>query len=251
MKNIFIIGAQRSGSTMLAKVLDLHPEIKLMTPIHPEPKYFLKQNYMGKEAYTDLFKKYDKDHKFFLEKSVSYFEHTDALKRINDDFPDSKVLIILRDPIDRCWSNYKFSVNNGVENREFVDAINDSKNNKNYAEISVNPFLYIQRGFYDEYLMRVFDIFNKKNIKVLIFEEFICSSKNLNNLFEWLNLDKIHICKNLFHKKYNKTHDSSLSKDLRYLLALKYYESILRLENLLEKKINPWREAWKDNEIDL
>lgn len=117
MRNLFIIGAQRSGSTLLAQVLDLHPKIKLMTPVKPEPKYFLEKNYNGKQAYIDLFKGQEKNYDYFLEKSVSYIEHDDALKRICSDFPDARVLIILRNPIDRCLSNYRYSVENGMEKK--------------------------------------------------------------------------------------------------------------------------------------
>ena len=69
MKNLFIIGAQRSGSTLLAKTLDLHSKIELMTPVKPEPKYFLGSNYRGKQAYLDFFKIHEENHNYFLEKN--------------------------------------------------------------------------------------------------------------------------------------------------------------------------------------
>ena len=253
MRNLFIIGAQRSGSTLLAQALDLHPKINLMTPVKPEPKYFLKKNYNGKQAYIDLFKGQEKNYDYFLEKSVSYIEHDDALKRIYSDFPDARVLIILRNPVDRCLSNYRYSVENGMEKREFLEATQNLDNSDFNINISVNPFLYVERGFYDVYIKKVMNIFKNKNknIKIIIFEEFISSSENLNNIFEWLNLEKIALASNIFLEKVNQTRSLDLDPAVLNYLAPQYIESIVRLEHLLGNKINNWRQALKKQGIEL
>jgi len=251
VKNLFIIGAQRSGSTMFAKTLDLHPKIKLITPIKPEPKYFLDRNYDGKQTYLDLLKKFKGNFDYFLEKSVSYIEHDDALSRINCDFPDAKILVILREPVNRCWSNYKYSVENGIEKRGFSEAIKNSNELDFDSNISVNPFAYVKRGFYDKYLEKVFNIFHKKNIKVIIHEEFISSTESLYNIFEWLNLQKINIPKNIFINKINKTSSEYLNLESLNELTHLYTDSVLRLENLIGTKIDPWRELWRARGIRI
>lgn len=251
MKNLFIIGAQRSGSTLLAKTLDLHSKIKLMTPVKPELKYFLGSNYRGKQTYLDFFKIYEKNYNYFLEKSVSYIEHEDALRRINFDFPDAKILVIFREPVSRCWSNYKYSVENGIEKREFSDVIKNLNGLDFDPTISVNPFAYLERGFYDKYLEKVLNIFDKRNIKVIIFEEFIRSPKSLNDIFEWLDLKRINLASNIFNKKINHTSSKHLNPESIDELSHIYLESILRLENLLGSKIDPWRNLWKERGIRL
>ena len=138
-----------------------------MTPIKPEPKYFLGSNYRGKQIYLDFFKRYEENYNYFLEKSVSYIEHEDALKRINFDFPNAKILVIFREPVSRCWSNYKYSVENGIEKREFPEAIKNSNRLDFDPTISVNPFAYVERGFYDKYLEKVLNIFMKEILKLL------------------------------------------------------------------------------------
>ncbi len=251
MNNLFIIGAQRSGSTLLAKTLSFHPNIKLYSPINPEPKYFLDKNYQGKQTYTDMLKKIDGDYDYFLEKSVSYIEHDNALQRISCDLPNAKILVIFREPVSRCWSNYKYTYENGIEKREFLSAIKNISDAAFDPNISVNPFDYIERGFYDRYLEKVLKIFPKKNIKVLIFEEYIKSTENLINIFEWLNLKKINLPSNIFASKINQTSPLELKTESVHDLAHLYVESILNLEDLIDTKIDIWREIFKKRGIIL
>ena len=57
MNNLFIVGAQRSGSTYLYNLLDGHPEVSMIRPARPEPKFFLSQDSIlqGKSFYEDHF----------------------------------------------------------------------------------------------------------------------------------------------------------------------------------------------------
>jgi hypothetical protein len=90
-----------------------------------------------------------------------------------------------------------------------------------------------------------------KNIKIIIFEEFISSSENLNNIFEWLNLEKIALASNIFLEKVNQTRSLDLDPAVLNYLAPQYIESIVRLEHLLGNKINNWRQALKKQGIEL
>ena len=57
MKTLFIVGAQRSGTSYLYKILDSHPSVELAKPIRPEPKFFLKKKLciLGKEYYLSRY----------------------------------------------------------------------------------------------------------------------------------------------------------------------------------------------------
>jgi hypothetical protein len=251
LNNLFIIGAQRSGSTLLAKLLEFHPKIKLISPVTPEPKYFLKDQYKGKQLYLDNFIPLNHTYDYLLEKSVSYIEHVDALKRINIDFPEAKILIILREPINRCWSNYKYSLENKVESRNFMDSINYNNKKGLNNNFSVNPFAYIERGFYEVYLAKAYANFPKENIKIIIFDEFIDSSVHLNAIFTWLGLHHIDLADDIFSAKINASHSSDISSEIINYLSPIYRESIIRLENMLEKKIYVWRDIWKERGMDI
>ena len=72
------------------------------------------------------------------------------------------------------------------------------------------------------YIKKVMNIFKNKNIKIIIFEEFISSSENLNNIFEWLNLEKIDLASNIFLEKVNQTRSLDLDPSVLNYLAPQY-----------------------------
>ena len=106
-KKLFIVGAQRSGSTLLYKILSSHSQICMAKPYFPEPKYFLKNYKVNKNYFKKFFKHY-KNENYIGEKSTSYLEYIFVAKRINKNFPDAKIFIILRNPADRAISNFFF-----------------------------------------------------------------------------------------------------------------------------------------------
>ena len=63
----------------------------------------------------------------------------------------------------------------------------------------------------------------------------------MNDIFEWLNLKKINLTNNIFNKSTNNTSSNHLNPESIDDLSNLYIESIIRLENLLGSKIDPWR----------
>lgn len=246
MKNYFcIIGAQRSGTTYLYRILDEHPEIFLAKPIKPEPKFFLedneavicKENYLNK-YFSDL----GPDIKIIGEKSTSYIEY-DISNKIKSLFPESKVIAILRNPVDRAISNYFFSLQNGLEKRTLKEVFIDKKSPPVYEnkKISVSPFDYIERGFYSKYLTPYIKTFGNE-FKILIFEEFVDSDQKIRELFRFLNVNERikSIRSNEIINASNYEKDENI-EEVRSLLSNLYLDEVNRVEKLLNRKILQWR----------
>lgn len=246
MENFFcIIGAQRSGTTYLYKILDEHPEIFLAKPIKPEPKYFLEGNesLLNKDYYLNkYFSDLGPNVKIIGEKSTSYIEY-DISNKIKSLFPKSKVIAILRNPVDRAISNYFFSLQNGLEKRSLREVFIEKKPPPIYKnkKISVSPFDYIQRGFYTQYLIPYMKTFGEK-FKILIFEEFVDSDQKIRELFRFLNVNE-HIKSKRSNEIINASNyekDENL-EEVRDLLSDLYLDEVNRVEKLLNRKILQWR----------
>lgn len=201
-RHLFIIGAQRSGTTYLYKILDAHPEVHMAKPVKPEPKYFMDpaNTTAGYEVYL---KKYFSDApgaSWFGEKSTSYIECEEAALAIKQTVPDSTILVMLRDPVERAISHYCFTKDHGLEPYDIERAIQEESSrihSWHVAGTSVTPYAYIERGKYAQYLKYWEHMFGKKRLVLLVTEQFVGKQSAISALYERLGIDKQFIPPNL------------------------------------------------------
>lgn len=193
--HLIIIGAQRSGTTYLYKILDEHPEVYMAKPIKPEPKYFMNQ---ANETicYDAYLKKYFSDAVNFSwlgEKSTSYIECEKAALEIKRILPDAIIVVILRDPLERAISHFSFTKDHGLEPYDIERAIKEEplrEHSWNVAKTSVTPYAYIERGKYAQYLDRWEYLFGKDQMILLVSEQLIGDQVAVSALYERLGIDK-------------------------------------------------------------
>lgn len=190
---VFIVGAQRCGTTLLYRLLDSHPDVMMARPVRPEPKIFLTDDVAGDPRAYDA--------RLFAdvgatavrgEKATSYLEHPAALERIATTFPDAHIVVAVRDPIERALSNYRFSVDHGLEDRCPDTALLDDLEGRDRAwdrtRISVSPYEYVRRGHYLEGIRRVEARFDRTRIHVVVFEELVSDVGEAAGIFRALDV---------------------------------------------------------------
>jgi hypothetical protein len=200
MRRFFVIGAQRSGSTWLYRMLDEHPDIAMNKPVRPEPKFFLvgEEFDRGLDWYDGRYFAHATPGQLRGEKSVGYLESDAAARRMEQTVPDSRVVAILRDPVDRALSHYRFSVVNGLETLD-VDAALASEGDRAARDgdffvvgdrrLASDPFAYRRRGEYvlDLEKWRPFEA--RGLLKVLVFEHAVSDRRVVRDLFDFLGVD--------------------------------------------------------------
>ena len=189
-KHAFIIGAQRSGSSYLAKTLATSSVLQFAQPIFPEPKFFLSYSNFerGRDYYNKTyFPERAGDH-VRIEKSTSYLESPEAAARISDWFPDATIIAVLRNPIHRAISNYFFSRVNGLDELDIEDAIDSEARRLQRRDhaTSVSPFAYTRRGHYAKDLEIWSARFPRSQIRILLFEDMVTSREPIEQLVEAL-----------------------------------------------------------------
>jgi len=242
MKHFFIVGAQRSGSTFLANCLDAHPSIELAKPLRPEPKFFLdsKNQYMGARHYQEKLFSPSTSAKVFGEKSTSYVESSNALKAISDTIPEAQIIFILRDPVFRAWSNYKFSVHSNIEEYSFEDALRLDPSQRAYESTSVNPFDYLARGHYIKYVHELLNYVSRENIRIEIFEDLVATPNLLDETLKWLGVETC-LQPNISEESKNSVQiEQQLKPSTKLLLEKLYSESNKELEVFLNRSIDCW-----------
>ena len=250
MGELFIVGAQRSGSTYLYSMLDAHPQVLMAKPVRPEPKFFLDIDEFdnGRGYYeTKYFQARSSEHTYIGEKSTSYIEHKEVAGRIKSFYPNARILMILRDPVERAYSNYKFSVENGIETLPFGEALEAEQEriSKGGFGSSVNPFAYAKRGHYINYIRGYSEVFDESRINIIIFEEFIGREQGIAGLYRWLGISDGFLPE-VFESRINESlapgvEDTEDIENIKTRLYGEYARSNELLEIYLNRKIDVWK----------
>lgn len=170
--DIMIIGAQKAGTSSLARYLDDHPQVIGHEQL--EFTYFVRDEEFtkGYEAiYPVYFHETDPKKKVLAKNvGVMYFEH--ALHRLKNHNPKCQIIIILRNPIDRAYSNFWYSRKQGWELKQTFEeglAAEEARLEKEDAHAHHNT--YVHRGLYAEQLERVYSVFPKEQVHVVLLED--------------------------------------------------------------------------------
>lgn len=192
-RHLLVIGAQRSGSTYLHTALDAHPEITMARPARPEPKVFCDEDTAarGLEWYESTYFAHAREEKVLGEKSTSYIEDAKAPARAADMLGTAHVVAVLRDPVERAISNWRFSTHHGLETRPLEDALRAGLAGEQAWDreaTSVSPFAYLERGHYLDHLEPWLATF-PDTTHVLFLEELVSDPAVLGGLFAGLGVD--------------------------------------------------------------
>lgn len=281
------IGAQKAGTTWLFKMLSQHPQININEKkeidfFNDKRSYYSSKPVKNYEKGISWYEKQinPKENKINGEISPEYLFDGNVPIRIHKHFPQVKIIVILRNPIYRAYSQFEFANKTHYLGNSFIEVI------KKHDD-------FIQRSLYYKQLSRYYKIFKKDQIKVLFFEDIEKNPEKLikdvekflnikefipKNLHEKINvttyprfkiinkiLSKVEKIKNLkvgkklwknrfFHKlnkktirlveninlKEKKRVDFS-SKEKKYLYQKYFKEDIEKLEKLLNKDLSHWK----------
>jgi hypothetical protein len=196
--NIFIIGAPKCGTTALFSYLVNSTDIKPSISNIKEPYYFSDDlpKIRKLAGFNSTLKEYeenfDLDEVNNIDASAWYLYSKTAVKNIYNYNPDAKIIVMLRNPVDMVYSLY-YQHRRKLENiKSFEHAWNKSKKRKEslfVRNIDLSLFDYQTIGMYSHQLERLFSIFNKDQIKIILFDDFIKDPrKEYNKVSEFLSL---------------------------------------------------------------
>ena len=178
-------------------------------PARPEPKVFLTDEFRAGdiEAYrARLFAHASGEH-VLGEKSTSYIEHPESAGRIREVLGEAEILVMLRDPVRRAVSNWRFSVENGLEQRSLDTALTDNlagAQSWDPGATSVSPFAYLERGRYADYLDPWLETF-PTSMHVCFFEELVADPAAVGSLLKELGVDPV--VPDAVHQRVNESTD--------------------------------------------
>jgi hypothetical protein len=178
LPNVLGIGAQRSGTTWLDFQLRSHPDIYL--PTQRKEVHFFNDYYdRGVDWYQGFFPPRDEASQYRIigEITPGYLYHKDVPPRIRKHIPDCRFVAILRNPVERAYSQYARAIRVNYDRRSFRDFLDQ--------QLDV-----YSRGFYSEQLKRYLEYFPMRNFLILIFEHTINDpARAQRRLADFLSVD--------------------------------------------------------------
>src|SRR3981081_3608922 len=277
LPNFFIVGAPKAGTTSLYYYLGQHPDV-YMSPVK-EPNYFAEeirlsnigaqwQDWAQRENasrrrvrlgpmrekkfggivsnwsdYLKLFQNVNGE-KAIGEASVCYLWSRTAARNIASTTPNAKIIMVLRNPIDRAFSQYKQAVANGLIRNSFREQIRKSLNNESDKFELLNPFL--EFGLYYEHVKRYTERFSADNLRIYLYEEYKQAPAGiLMDIFRFLTVDP------QFSPDATEKHlQTSLPRSTWVSFMLKKYGVWSRVKNALHEDLIPIvrKMAFKDRQ---
>jgi hypothetical protein len=179
LPDFLIIGTQRGGTTSLYNYLVKHPRIRgaLRKEVH-----FFDLNYSkGLTWYLAHFPVRTHGSTFLTgESSPYYLFHPDVPKRVAETLPNARFIVLLRNPIDRAYSQYHHEVRLGYETMSFEKALARERalmdkqswwSPTSDRMFEHNHYSYLSRGIYIDQLKRWMQIIPRERFLILKSEE--------------------------------------------------------------------------------
>lgn len=196
LPNFICPGAQKSGTTTLYHILKNHPDVYLSDK--KEIHYFDKnENYRkGLKWYLSQFPN-KSNRKIIGEITPDYMVYDYVADRISEALGKNiKIIILLRNPIDRAYSQYNHHRQLGLEtNNNFAHILKNEKiiEKINSRKTWYDPPYYLSKGFYYQKIKKYYDIFGMGNVHITIFEDLFIQKNNneFKKIFEFLNVSPL------------------------------------------------------------
>lgn len=259
LPDFLIIGTKRGGTTSLLKYLRLHPQVLPMWPSAENAKktWFFDDRYgRGEHWYRSHFPTRQQRHRVARRHGVPvlsgeaapyYMFNPCVPARVAATMPDARLIVVLRNPIDRAWSHWRERRASGAEPLGFAEALavediriagEESRllADPDYISTAYDQFSYRTRGRYLEQLERWWRVLPREQMFIVRSEDMYADPNSaLAGLHEFLGLPVVPVTT---PHRFNYLPSEPLSPDTRSELADYYRPHVLALEERLQRNMH-------------
>ena len=245
--NFVILGSMKCGTTSLYKYIGQHPQF---LPCARKEIYFFSHKYnRGINWYLAQFPPLTEENNFFTgEASISYFDQPGTAKRMLENFPNIKLIIILRNPVERTISHYHHIVERhpDIESHSFEEAICSEidilkKLDTPYSR-ACSSYEYLHKGYvlrslYVYFLPEWMTVFPREQFLILKSEDlYKYPAPTMKRVFQFLELPEYQLAQ---YSQYNSgAYASNISNELYHTLSEFFRPHNQKLEDYLGMDFN-------------
>ncbi len=268
MVDFFVLGAVKAGTTSLHNYLDQHPSIQMSRNkwtrfFHVDAgkpdfsalvqqygsalaneslmRYRMICNARVPQDFTDYLQQWNDSHQEVIRGEISptYMYDLKACEKIGSRFPHAKIILILRDPIQRAISHFVMDLTNRwVPEKSFADALR--KEPWRVDEFWWGLRHYLRHGLYSRYIPKIQSIFDPKKIKIMLYDDLTTApEKFLNELTDFLEIDRMRFD---ITERYNQALVSkpAVSSNMAVALTRFFRKDVIRVQNMINRDLGPW-----------
>ena len=181
LPDFIIVGPSKAATTWVYKSLKEHPEVYM--PETDSLEFFNMKYHKGLDWYKEFFKD-AKEEQVIGEESPFYIRNVHAPERIKEDLgEDTKLIFLLRNPVDRAFSHYwhekkddeiKFDFDEVLENHDLFET-------------------WVMTGMYHTHIQRYLEHFPRENLKFMVFDDLVKDDeKFISEIFEFIGADSTY-----------------------------------------------------------
>jgi hypothetical protein len=195
--DFIVCGTQKGGTSALDAYLREHPEICMADA--KEVHFFDDETIFRNMSpdYSAYHSKFSPEpsHKILGEATPIYMYWFDAPKRIWQYNPNMKLIVILRNPVDRAYSHWNMEKSRNADRLSFWEAIHlERERCRESLPFQHRVYSYVDRGFYLEQLRRLWTYFREEQVLILKNEELRNQpQETLRKVFNFLQVDPSHV----------------------------------------------------------
>lgn len=238
LPNFLIIGAAKSGTTALYRYLYDHPEVfmsqqkELHYFSYPEtsmltkgPESYHRVAVSSLEEYQSFFEN-AQHYKAIGEASPSYLYFPECAARIKKLLPDVRLIVILRNPVERAYSAYMHAIRDGWEPiTDFSKALKEESKRINEGWEIV--WHYTNAGFYYKQLQYYYNAFSKNQLRVYLYEDLSKTPRQLmKDIYGFLDVESSYEANVLVHP--------NVSGNIRNIFIHKIMNKIFTKPNIIK-----------------
>jgi hypothetical protein len=240
--DFIVAGAQKCGTTALHYFLEKHPSIAL--PDKQELHFFDDEELFASGV------NYEQLHGSFHSRAHSevagestpvYLYWRPVMERIWNYNKTIKLIVLLRNPVDRAFSHWNMQRERGYETLDFLEAIKiEPQRQKEAVPLQSRRFSYVGRGLYAQQMERVLQFFPRPQVKIVRFEELRGDvAAVMNSIFAFVGVNPLPRIRNKERNPIPYQREIA-SNERREVYAL-FAQDIANLEKLLDWDCSNWK----------
>ena len=189
LPDILVIGAMRAGTSSLFDWLGQQPQMQL--PPRKEIHFFDHHYHRGLAWYRAWFP--TRRGVLTVDNTPSYMAHSESAMRAAEVVPEAKVIALLRDPVERAWSHYRFRAARGHEDQPF-DALVEEQISRGFEPFvdgqKAGDIPILSGGLYASQLRPWFEEYGEDGVLIVDSDElFGESNSEIDRVVEFLGLE--------------------------------------------------------------